>query len=551
MNPVIQNDFSGGIDNFNDDFRIANNCYSLAFNVRNRTGSLLGINGPLKIDAPPGKKQGIFGVEQFLILFNNGSAYYKIVSDIDADWIRIEGFFMNPNVDYIYATAVPASTLNLLKVVDSSKVDGIVLNDNTGIKNITINGTAAGLLCQDGLNQPFLIKSDGSVLRTQSYSQWTADNRQYVPIGLNTVYHPNGITFVVSPDRKRIYRSVSGRPIDFVVNVDINGNKGGNAETVSYAVSNEDITCLAVLNSGELLVGTINGIYPLILNYDKVIFQEPTFLNNSSISAGITNQHSFVDILGDYAFIDKDGMRSFNAVFQLHNEGRNSLFSILINKLFTNISQNKLTAAFTFDNYAFFSVNTIYGSVVLIYDTTRQKWTSVDTLGVPSIKQFASAKQSANPRLYFITDRDVYQYFGSGQALQSQVRPRSIISGNLQNEIRLKNVRAAFDESIPNSIVSIQEISDGQVKSKIQEKLKGGTQGIAYPVIYPVKFKGGKVFENLNFNFVNRATLGYKIGIEVKWKDSSKLVQIQIETEDSTNLTSIRQQSGIYSSDKN
>ncbi len=351
---------------------------------------------------------------------------------------------------------------------------------------------------------------------------------------------------MVSADRKRILRSVSGRPIDFVVNVDINGSKGGDAETVSYAVSSEDITCLSILNTGELLIGTINGMYPIVLNYDKVIFQEPTFLNNSSISAGVTNQNSFIDILGDYAFIDKDGLRSFNAVSQLRNEGRNSLFSTLVNSLFVNISQNNLTSAYVFDNYAFFAVNTIYGPVVLVYDTTRQKWVSIDTLGVPSIKQFASVKQSANPRLYFITDRKVYQYFGSGSALRSTVRLKTTISDNLQRELRLKNVRTIFDQTTAGTVITVKEIADGENKFKVYETLKGPIAGIEYPVTYPVLFNGGKTVENLNFNFQQRSTLCCKLGIEVGWQDSSKLLKVQTETEDTTPVTAIKQQSRIY-----
>lgn len=545
IDSIKQTTFAGGLDLFNEDFALAPDAYRLGFNLRNRTGALQTINGPLEIDAPSGKKQGLYGFEQYLVLFANGSAFYKII-DSDTDWTQMVNFYMNPFVDYIYAAPVPASTLNLLRVVDPDKVNGNVLNDNVGIKNIRINGTDAGLLCQDGLNQPLLIKPDASIKRTQIYAQWTTTAREYVPIGLNMIYHPSGILFVVSADRKRILRSVSGRPLDFVVNVDINGNKGGNADTVDYAVSNDDITCLGVLNSGELLIGTLNGIYPVVLNYDKIIFQEPTFLNNSSIAAGVVNQFSFVDILGDYAFIDKDGLRSFNAVSQLKNEGRNSVFSLFINSLFTNISQGNFTASFVFDNYALFSVTTIYGSVVLIYDTTRQKWVSIDILGIPAIKQFAVVKQSTNPRLFCITEKKVYQYFGSGSPLLATFRSRSGISGDLKQEIRLKNVRAAFDESNPDITITVQEIIDGQSKVKVKEKLKGGTNGVNYPVKYPVQFKSGKLLENLNFNFANQSTLGNKIAIEVTWQDTSKLVQVQIEPDDSTQLTSIRQQSGVF-----
>src|SRR5205823_6881184 len=189
--------------------------------------------------------------------------------------------------------------------------------------------------------------------------------REYVPIGSLMAYL-NGILFVVNGNK--IYRSVSGRPLDFVVNVDINGNKGGNADTVSYSVSSENITALKTLNSGQLFVGTLLNCFPIDLNYDSVIFQEPTFNNRAGMSVGIVNQQSFVDILGDYAWIDIDGLRSFNAVNQLTNEGRDSVFSQYVNSLFLNSVQGNLQASFVYRNHGYFAVKTTFGNVVLVFN---------------------------------------------------------------------------------------------------------------------------------------------------------------------------------------
>src|SRR5438045_7753060 len=130
------------------------------------------------------------------------------------------------------------------------------------------------------------------------------------------------------------------------------------------------------------------------------------------MSVGIVNQQSFVDIVGDYAWIDTDGLRSFNAVNQLTNEGRDSVFSQLIYMLFLNEVQGNLQAAFVHRNHGYFAVKTIYGNVVLVFNMLTQKWISIDLFEVPSIKQFAVGKQSANPQLFFITENEVYKYNG-------------------------------------------------------------------------------------------------------------------------------------------
>ncbi len=147
MDPIIQGNFAAGMDLFSEDHMLQAGAYKDGFNVRIRTGAMQSINGCLEdATAPSGKKQGLFGFEQYLLLFNNGGAYYKIIDEPDFPWTKLDGFFLSPSVDYIYAAALPASTTNLLRVIDPAKVNGNVLNDTSGTKGIVINGTEAGLL---------------------------------------------------------------------------------------------------------------------------------------------------------------------------------------------------------------------------------------------------------------------------------------------------------------------------------------------------------------------------------------------------------------------
>jgi hypothetical protein len=109
-------------------------------------------------------------------------------------------FNCSPTVDRVYAQAVPASTFNYQrKLNDATKIEGNTANQVVSTQNIQINGTAAGLVVQDGVNQGWIILPDATARRLQRYSQWTTTNREYVPI-MKQMAYINGILFGVAPD---------------------------------------------------------------------------------------------------------------------------------------------------------------------------------------------------------------------------------------------------------------------------------------------------------------------------------------------------------------
>jgi len=76
----------------------------------------------------------------------------------------------------------------------------------------------------------------------------TEDRREYVPVGKQMLWH-DGILYVVSPNGKQIFRSVTGRPLDFMVNITPSGDKDpleavGGASSVSHSVDFEPITSI-------------------------------------------------------------------------------------------------------------------------------------------------------------------------------------------------------------------------------------------------------------------------------------------------------------------
>lgn len=547
MESIVQSAFDGGINLFNSDSKIAENEYVVGFNVRARTSSIESVKKPIEDTAAPfGLKQGIYAFDQYLLLFSSGLAYYKTIGS--DTWTKINDLYVEATEPYIYVQPVPASIINKLrKLTEDDKINGSSVNPSVTTGTLSVNGTISGLVVQDGKLQPWLIKSDASALRLNTYLEWQKTDREYVPIGRNMAFL-NGKLFVLSPDKKRIYHSVSGRPLDFVVNVDILGNKGGDSETTAYAVSYDEINCLIPLNTGELLAGTKNACFPIELSYEITIFQEPTFLNLRPFIAGVTNQFSFIDILGDYAFIDFDGIRSFNAVSTLRNEGRNSIFSSRIASAFLGKKQSTTTAAIVFDNYSLFSVLTTYGNVLAVFDNTRQTWVSFDLLKdiTNPIKQFAIANEATSPILYGITSDKVYKLYSSSTFEEAKVQFKAINSGRAKPELKLKNIRTVFEGSRTEAIVTTTSIVNNRRTKRVREKLTKSITGILYPCDYPVTYFGNGDLDNIRFNFEQLSSTGYKISPEVKWANEAKLNLVETDVEFSNFATSKKQQGVLY-----
>ncbi len=513
----VQSDFSGGMNIFGSEVKIADNEYGLASNIRIRTNDLICAKEPVEDEqAPDGLMQGLYAFDVYLLLFCRGAAFYKDVTDPNSEWTQINNFAMSTTAPRIYVEAVPASTLNFeRKLQEGDRADGSSSETNLDVNpQIRQSSSLSGLVCQDGgTTQPFIIFPDATAAQLKPYEQWTKTLREYVPKGKQMKYM-NGILFIVAPDGKTIYRSVSGRPLDFVVNVKADGDKGGNADTTSYNIGYNAVTCLSSLNSGELFVGTSETCHPVEFNYDRTIFAEPTFFNRRSFSAGVVNQFSFIDILSDYTFIDIDGVRSFNAVQQQQSEGRNAIFSSRISKAFEGIKQADLTsAAFVFDNYSFFAVNTVYGYRVAVYDNNRLVWVALDDLGLANpIKQFAAAKQSTDPTLYGITEDKVYRLYKSDEELQGDVRFKGFTAGTAAAKVKLQNVYVTFDGGVTSGLATIDQlVNNGTTAPSITRTVP--LDGTSEPV---------------RFNFQSQGKEGWKVQPRLRWQNEASIPSISV-----------------------
>lgn len=554
MNVFTQTAFKGGMNMLADESRIGTDQYVIGFNVRSRFDYLEPIRKPLELVSPVGKKQGLFIFGELKVLIVAGVAYYQTPSS--STWVNIIGFSMSPNAEYVYGCAIPASLTNFSRqmIGSANYVNGAMI-----LLNSQVSSSPAALLLQDGISQPWIIFPDGTARVTKTYNQWTKDtDQEYVPIGRQMVWF-GGKLYLVSADGKRLLHSVSGRPLDFMVNIDRNGNKLatellGGADTVSHSVGFNEITCLQALNTSSLIVANVYNATAVEPDYTNKIFGEPTFRNIPLFESGIVNQYSTCELLGDYAMIDFEGLKSFNAVQQLSFEGRNAAFSRLVAPLFGKLDSPVIQdtcAAVQFDNYGLFAVKTTLGYVTLVYDALNSCWASVD-IGIASpIKQFAVSTNRSENKLYCITGTDkLYQLYGSTTYDQPQVNSRAVVittenGPNLEIEQKNINFRAVLSNATTTGTFYAIEYVDnkrGVIKSKPLLSIAGG---VAFPVGPPVMPDSQPRLDNIVLHYEGGQS-GWKVNYWFSWNNDAKLTYMQIETNPQTFRQSQLQQSRNY-----
>jgi len=488
-----QTSFSGGMNLQLDDSQLGSNMYRIGFNLTNRNGTLDPVlASALDTAAPFGLKQELVTFGQYELLFCAGAAYYKHYTA--TGWKQILGFSMSPTAERYWTCAIPVSTTNYNRIAATGTLATTAADPAGPVELSAIAGAVTsdtdGLLVQDNVSQPQFIFLDPStrlpvVRTTQSFSQWSitftdatgtvvatdGDKREYVPIG-NCMTWEDGILYVVSQDLSKIYRSVSGRPLDFVIAVSNDMPTGpdfkqigiGDATSTAYSVGSGNITCIRPLSSGGVFVSAGGNNYAVTKNTTPgapTLFGEYTFLRKYLFSAVCLSDRTIIDTVGDTRFISLTGVRSFNAVAQTQNEGRNLPFTATIQSLFgtdTNPIIQDIAACILFNDYELYAVETILGPVLLKFDTTNNCWTSVD-MQVPAgvgIKILAKIDTFINVLYAVTTDDQIYRlYVGPTEAV-AEFRTvgvcANVLEGgtnirvpNPKNEIMLSNARVIIN----------------------------------------------------------------------------------------------------------
>ena len=417
----MQQSFAGGMNLAMSDARMGEDEYRYAQNVRSRFSVLEGVktakdvtNDIDSLDTDSMQLQAVITVGEFVFVFFDGGCVYRRPLNTSTWTVLMSGGTMNRSGP-IYTQTVPASSMNYKRktyVAGSVNTRGAGTGQTVNITTTTVAITVACIIVQDGTHQPRIIEINGNTVSpdrpAKKYTEW-ATPREYVPVGKQMCFFNNKL-FIANG--RKLYHSVSGRPLDFVVAVDEDGDAAGDADTVSYSVGYNEITSLAILNSEAIMVGTVGSSWGIKLVYSAEfnLFGEPFFVKQFLFTANPVNDFCFVDVLGDFAFVDPEGLRSFNAVSQSKNEGRNSVFSLKVGKLLQGVRQDvDNCAAITFDDYALFACKTTKGYGVIVYDLLTKAFVSFDRIVDDSgsiagpIKMFAKVITNKTHELFAIT----------------------------------------------------------------------------------------------------------------------------------------------------
>lgn len=529
-----QADFSGGLNTQFDATKIPANCFPLLVNGRTRENVVAPTAKHVLLSAPIGLYQGLYVFGSYLLLFVDGLAYSADVTQSPILFKPVNGWrLMNAFAPRIYAEQAPA-TSNLFNRLGT--VDATIRTFNDALAVFV-----EAVYCFDGFTPPQAVLPSNSATGLGSFDTWTQTEPLYVPIGVLPAFAGNSL-FVISPDLKNVLESVPGRPSDFVINIDSAGNKGGDAYTTSQTVSFNGITCVRGLSTGEVLVGTLFGTF--VLQPDPtnpqfgVPYLNPVFL----FPYGIVNELSIIDVLSDTAFITQSGIHAFNAVAQSKRTSNNFPFGVKIRGLLTNPVTKKAiiqkdTCTGTYDDYALFAVNTIFGYGVMVYDTTVPGFQSLD-LSFGRVKQFATTKINDSERLFFITqDNQIYEGFADPSRKNiNRILLGEFSAADAPSVILSYMVDLVFTQVQNSGQVKISFFGDRILRSETVLEVEATSPEIHLPVVIPF-VTGQTATPGAQFHDKVRS---WKCAVMVEWNFDGSLaaasVDGEIQTGDNTKL---------------
>jgi len=521
---------------------------------------------------PLGKVQNITAVGNVLLAFVGGLAYFQ--EDGSSTWTRLQDFAMDGNADQYWTQSVPESNMNFVRKAATNINSPIVLTTD-----FKVSGTPQCVVVQDGINQPWLIIYDTvnqifTARQSHNYSQWSnvsadLNDREYIPIGKQMAFI-DGILFIVSPDGTKVFRSITGRPLDFMVIVDQFGNKltdenQGKADNIAFAFDSDIITCLQATSIPQSFIyGTARNTRICTFDYTITLFGEPRFSVTTKLSSGVINQYAIVDILNDTASIDFDGVKSFNAVQQLRFRGRNSVFSLSISKLLKTNSTKRIkqtrSVCVNFDDYAIFNLDTRYGNIMCIYDTLSEKWVALDITVVSQIKQFAVVETLTTSKLYAITWEDeLFQLFAGPTTETAMLRTKAYVAAEPMGEdvryplkttsVEHKSdyIRLMFNSGTFDGKCIVLELVDDQISDPNGESktLRGVTSGVKFPVRPPIRPNNDQQVDNPTF-VLKDGLHGKKISCIVIWNNDAQLVEYEYMSSNTAENTAGSQKQQVY-----
>lgn len=553
MQEIVYSNFNKGLDTGSDDAKLQDGAYPFLSLGRTRFNNVRPVKLPTQIikGISGNNFQGLYGFDNYLLLFTDGKCFYKDISQEPSNFKKLIGFQLDADVEKIYAEAVPGSLVNYAR----QSIDG---NASSSI-NFTskIAESPASVVITDGVNQPIIIFADGTFRSTKTYEEWnntTDSGREYVPVGILPLYVSPTLYMVARGSDGRytqIVRSVSGRPLDFMVNINKLGDKQGTekeggALSVATGVSFGEITAINKTPSlnNSLLVSTLNATYILEPDYTQPIFGEPRYNSRQLINTGAINEECVTEVLGDTVFIDQNSIRSFNSIANSTDLGSNSVFSIAVQQFLDEevLTQN-VACLTTFNNYVLFALTTTSGAAVLVYDLNLGKFVSIDQYPeVTQIKQFAQVKVAGDKELYFITtDNKLFKAFSGNTSTMRLLLPGSItMSGGhlIRAQIGLSNIKSSGNIQVT---VYTDKKRTGEIGRKVESTFVSRT-----PISQPYTPQESDADATFTFDLSKIAFDGLRHNLYVETDIDCEITYVKAVMKETNQRVNTKEQSRLF-----
>lgn len=505
------------------------NAYRILLNGRVRKNGIVGAYAPMRIATPNVVHQAVFASDDQLILVAGGEIYRLEAADVMSKIPN--SLLLSQTADVVYHVDTPAATNQMI---------GLGTDEEYASNSTT---TPECTILQDGVTQPALYFSGGVARRSKTYAEWTVANREYIPIGKQMCFSGQKC-FIVSVDGRKIYQSVSGRPIDFAMRITNAGIKAGPADTTYLAVSAAKIKALVAGQNGSFLAFT--GAFAYAGTPDPALrqqFGELRIIPQELFPVGAIGQQAFTMARGMSVFVSPQGIQAFDQVAQLDNASNNSPFGAPIVDYIVRPITYAATA--TADDYTFFGLETIFGDGILVYDNQLETFVSVDLVG--RVKEFATVQQDGRTRVFFITTaNELYElplYSGTRKAYSVYFGERT--PGTPRASASISKVVLGFNDIKAAGDVTAEVYSD-RVRDVSATKYLALPRALqsANPVVFPTEASAGAA--QIAFDVTSQ--LAYTTGLAVTVAADATLIEASIElsTPTQANVTHVTTTEEIF-----
>lgn len=522
---ILKQDFTGGINRRLGSTKIGPSEYLLGSNIRVRGNTVKPIRKPLKLTGITAQRfHGGYAVDNFLIVAADGFLYWRDMSIEDsafAFFIQADGtpVQLDATAD-IHFNAVPASSIDFIRKRGTSVTDPVNYTS-------TIDGVVPCVIVQNGINTPWILTSDGKAQKAGTYEAWTPDNRSYIPIGLE-MYNDGKVLYTISPDRKKLLRSVSGRFTDHVIAIGNDGNKDGDADVTGWSISYAPLLGIGPLyGSEDFFVSAGSEGFKISYNTNLTFWGEYHF-NRTPLSTGPLNHYCSLTIGADTVFVDAGGIKSFNAVAAVASKSEVLPFSENIQSLFNNIVQTN-PCAVSIRDYSYFSMQTVYGEAIVVYDEQLATFVSIDfNIGLSDVFRLVSVRTAVDQELVVITRTGVYLYESGTETATAGIYIGDFSAEKVTEQVSLKRVSLLFVKTFAKGSVAVKTFLDGDVNKNYTKDLVATATEPDSPLEMPLTVNG-KTVKTLHFQYQGDEKLGSHHGIWVTFDVNAEINAIEIE----------------------